>query len=258
MLKEERYQKILELIASDGKITVGEIVRLFDVSDMTARRDIKILEQSGLLRRVHGGAVSNLGRSYEPPYSIRSSHATQAKKAIGKAAADMILNGDSIVLDVGTTTLQIVRAIIDRRNLTIITASLPIANEIISKFSLANDIRLILAGGIVRARELSMTGHIAQETFSQFQVDKAFIGVGGIDIKSGLTEYNLEDALVKKPLLKTARQKIVVAEGEKLGRSVFATIGSITDIDMIITDITAAEDKIRSFRDIGIEVIIAQ
>jgi DeoR/GlpR family transcriptional regulator of sugar metabolism len=258
MLKEERYQKILEIIATDGKITVGDIVRFFGVSDMTARRDIKLLEQSGLLRQVHGGAISNLGRSYEPPYSIRSSQATQAKKAIGKAAAEMVLNGDSIVLDVGTTTMEVARALVDRRSLTIITASLPIANEIISKFSLENDIRLILTGGIVRARELSMIGHIAQETFSQFQVDKAFIGVGGINIKSGLTEYNLEDALVKKPLLKTARQKIVVAEGKKLGRSVFATIGPITDIDTIITDITASEDQVRSIRDIGIEVIVVQ
>ncbi len=258
MLKEERYQKILEVIGSNGKITVGEIVRLFDISDMTARRDIKTLEQSGLLRHVHGGAISNLGRSYEPPYTVRSAHATEAKKAIGKVAAEMIVDGDSIVLDVGTTTMEIARALINRRNLTIITASIPIANEIISKYSLDNDIRLILAGGIVRARELSMIGHIAQQTFSEFQVDKAFIGVGGIDIMNGLTEYNLEDALVKKPLLRTARQKIVVAEGEKLGRSVFATIGMITDIDMIITDTTAADDKVRSFKSIGIEVIIAQ
>ena len=170
----------------------------------------------------------------------------------------MVLDGDSIVLDVGTTTMEIARGLVDQRNLTIITASLQIANEIISKFSLDHDIRLILAGGIVRAGELSMIGHIAQETFSQFQVDKAFIGVGGINIKSGLTEYNLEDALVKKPLLMTAKQKIVVAEGEKLGRSVFATIGPITNIDTIITDISASPKIVRSFRDIGIEVIIVQ
>jgi DeoR/GlpR family transcriptional regulator of sugar metabolism len=258
MFKEERYQTIIEIIADKGKISVGDIVRLFDVSDMTARRDIKMLEQSGLLRRVHGGAVSSLGRSYEPPYSIRSSRATQAKEAIGRAAVELIFDGDSIVLDVGTTTLEIARALKDRRNLTIITASLPIANEIVSKYSLEFDIRLILAGGIVRARELSMIGHIAQETYSQFHVDKAFIGVGGLNLNSGLTEYNLEDALVKKPLLKNSQRKIVVAEGEKFGRTAFATIGPLSSIDTIITDESAPQEMIKSLRDMDIEVIVVQ
>jgi DeoR/GlpR family transcriptional regulator of sugar metabolism len=154
---------------------------------MTIRRDLRELDREGLLRRVHGGAISNLGRSYEPPYQIRTTRQIEAKRAIGRKAAEMIFDGDSLALDVGTTTLEVVRFLHGKRNLTILTASLPIANEIASSLSLTADVRLILTGGIVRAGELSMVGHIAEETYRSLRVDKAFIGIGGLNLESGLT-----------------------------------------------------------------------
>jgi DeoR/GlpR family transcriptional regulator of sugar metabolism len=256
MLPDERHRTILEVVSSEGKITVGDICDLFDVSEMTARRDLRILDRQGFLRRVHGGAVSSLGRSYEPPYNMRITQATEAKQAIGRKAADLVYDGDSIALDVGTTTLEIARALQGKRNLTILTASLTIANEIAAQFSLGTDVRLIMTGGIVRPREFSMIGHIAENTYREFHVDKAFIGVGGLSLEEGLTEYNLEDALVKRALLKSAHEKIVVAEGAKIGRITFAAIGPLSAIQTIITDNSAPKDIVAAFVENGINVEI--
>lgn len=257
MLPEERHRTILDIISREGRITVGEICNLFDVSEMTARRDLRILDRQGLLRRVHGGAVSSLGRSYEPPYNLRVTQAVSVKQAIGKKAAELVIDGDSIALDVGTTTMEVARALRGKRNLTIITASLTIANEIAAKFSLGTDVRLILTGGIVRPREFSMIGHVAENAYRDFHVDKAFIGIGGLSLEEGLTEYNLEDALVKRPLLYSARRRIVVAEGAKLGRVTFTTIGPLSAIQYLITDRSAPDNIVEELRKLNIEVIIA-
>jgi DeoR/GlpR family transcriptional regulator of sugar metabolism len=257
MLQDERQSLIVEVVNSEGKITVGEICHMYAVSEMTARRDLRILDQKGFLRRVHGGAISTLGRSYEPPYNVRATQAKEAKKAIGKKAAEMIYDGDSIALDVGTTTMEIARSLKGRRNLTVVTASLPIANYIVSKFSIDSDLRLIITGGVVRPREFSMVGHIPESVYNDLHVDKAFVGIGGLSLESGLTEYNLEDTLVKRALLFAAQENIVVAEGSKIGRTTFAKIGSLSSFQTLITDQSAPNEIVESLRDMGINVIFA-
>jgi DeoR/GlpR family transcriptional regulator of sugar metabolism len=257
MLPDDRHQKILEIMSKNGTITIGEICELFEVSEMTARRDLRILDRQGLLRRVHGGAISNLGRSYEPPLSLRSRQAVEAKRAIGAKAAEMVLDGDSIALDVGSTTLEVARALRGKHNLTIITASLPIANEITANFSLGADVRLILTGGIVRPREFSMVGHRSESAYDEFHVDKAFIAIAGLTIEDGLTEYNLEDALVKRPLLRSAQERIVVAEGSKFGRVAFAYVGPLDAVQTVITDKNADKNLVNKLVDKGIKMVIA-
>lgn len=257
MLKAEREKLILELLQRNGTLTVSILCEQLGVSEMTIRRDLANLAQQGLLRRVHGGAVNDLGRSYEPPFPLRSTQSIPAKQAIAQKAVDLILDGDSIALDVGSTTLEMARALQGKTNLTILTASLPIANEIAACFSLDSAVRLILSGGIVRPSELSMTGHIAENTYREFHVDKAFIGIAGISLEEGLTEYNLEDGLVKRSLMRNAREKIVVADGSKFGHVSFATVARVSDIDMIITDSSASPEIVGGLRRSGIEVIIA-
>jgi DeoR/GlpR family transcriptional regulator of sugar metabolism len=258
MLQADRRRKILQMLEDKGTVSVSDLCEQFDVSDMTIRRDLLELDKKGLLRRVHGGAISNLGRSYEPPYQLRSTDSLEQKRAIGIEASNLILDGDSLALDVGTTTLEIARHLKDKTNLTIITASLLIANEISSSASLESGVRLILTGGIVRPGELSMVGHISENTYGEFHVDKAFIGVAGISLEDGLTEYNLEDARVKKELMKTAGQKIIVADSKKFARTTFYKIAPLTEADTIITDSEAPQDFIAELRKIGIEVIIAE
>jgi DeoR/GlpR family transcriptional regulator of sugar metabolism len=257
-MQSERRRKIVEMVQESGSRSVVDLCGLFDVSEMTIRRDLRDLDREGLLRRVHGGAVSNIGRSYEPPYPVRATRNDDRKKAIGRRAAELVLDGDSIALDIGTTTLEIARALHGKRNLTVVTASLPIANEIVSSLSLTSDVRLILTGGIVRSGELSMIGHIAARTYADFHVDKAFIGVGGMSLEDGLTEYNLEDALVKKPLLQNAHQRIVVADSSKIGRTTFTSVAPLSMVNTYITDSDIDRDTLKSLQAMGIEVLIAE
>jgi DeoR/GlpR family transcriptional regulator of sugar metabolism len=244
-------------VAQNGQVTVADLCEMFGVSEMTARRDLRDLDHEGLLRRVHGGAVNSQGRSYEPPYQLRKTESQNLKQIIGRAAAEMINDGDSVAFDVGTTTLEIVRALQSKRNLTLITASLPIANEIVTRFSLDADVRLIVTGGIVRSGELSMIGEFAARMYKDLHVDKAFLGVGGISLKDGLTEYNIDDALVKRTLIESAQQAIAVADNSKFDRTTFASVAPVTAVDTIITDADAPQDMVDGLRGLGIEVVIA-
>ncbi|HJS28999.1 MAG TPA: DeoR/GlpR family DNA-binding transcription regulator, partial [Anaerolineales bacterium] len=139
----------------------------------------------------------------------------------------------------------------------VITASLPIANEVIANLSLNSDVRLILTGGIVRAGELSMIGSIASQTYSDFHVDKAFIGVGGLSLEDGLTEYNLEDALVKKTMIQNAQHRIVVADSTKLGRTTFRSVAPLAIVDTIVTDADIPSEVQHALQELGIEVLVA-
>jgi DeoR/GlpR family transcriptional regulator of sugar metabolism len=253
----ERQNKIVEIILEEGQIEILEICEMFSVSEMTARRDLNELDRQGLLRRIHGGAIASLGRSYEPPFQTRSSKNQAAKNAIGLKAAELIYDGDSIALDVGTTTLEIVGGLKDKRNLTIVTNCLQIANRVVDHLSLEIDARLILTGGIVRPRELSMIGPVPEHVYRDLHVDKAFIGIGGISLEDGLTEYNIEDTQIKQMLIHSAREKIVVTDSTKFGVTTFASVGSLTAVDKIVTDKGAPPEMVEKIRKLGVEVILA-
>lgn len=257
MLKAERHRLILEVLENQGHLSVADLCQQFGVSEMTIRRDLSDLEQQGLLRRVHGGAVKDLGRSNEPPYHLRATENLLAKRAIGHKAAELVFNGDSIALDTGTSTVEVVANLQGKTNLTIVTHSLIIANEVIGTFQLESDVRLVLTGGIVRGGELSMIGHIPERTYQELHVDKAFIGIGALDLKAGLTEYSLEDALAKRTLLDSAKEIIILADGSKFGRVAFSTICPIDCADIVITDPGAPPDIVSEVRRAGIRVIVA-
>ena len=252
MLAEERRQHILMLLDQKGAITVAELCERFGVSEMTVRRDLAALERRGLLRRVHGGAVSARGRSYEPPFLVRSGQRVAEKQRIAEAAVRLIHDGDSIALDVGTTTLEIAKRLEGVRNLTIVTPSLHIANV------LANvpQNRLILTGGILRPGELSLVGHLAERVFQDLYVDKLFLGIGGLDLEAGLTEYNLEDAQVKRAMLRSAKECIVVTDSSKLGRVAFAAVAPIAAMDTLITDTEADPALVARLEEMGVRVIV--
>ena len=253
----QRQSQVMEILQEKGRISIPEMCQQFGISDMTARRDLNEMDRLGLLRRIHGGAVVNLGRSYEPPYQMRSTKNQSAKACIGAKAAELIYDGDSIALDVGTTTLEIVKELKGKRNLTIITNSLQIANMVVDNLSLENDARLILTGGVVRPRELSMIGSVTERAYQEFHVDKAFIGIGGISLEDGLTEYNIEDAIIKRMLLASAREKIVVADASKFGVTTFASVAPLKSADRIVTDPAVPLEMIEQIKTLGVEIILA-
>ena len=253
----KRQNKIVELVLENGQVEIPHICEMFGVSEMTARRDLNELDRKGLLRRVHGGAIANLGRSYEPSFQIRAVKNQEAKKAIGLKAAELVYDGDSIALDVGTTTLEMVPGLKGKRNLTIVTSCLQIATKVVDQTSLEIDGRLILTGGIVRPRELSMIGAIPEQVYQDLHVDKAFIGIGGINLEDGLTEFNMEDAQIKRVMIRSAREKIVVVDGAKFGETTFTSVAPLTAIDKIVTDKSAPANIIEEIRKRGVEVILA-
>ena len=252
MISAERRKKILELVEKRSSISVAEMCEMLDVSEMTIRRDLSMLSNQGLLLRVHGGAVSRRGRSYEPPYLMRSSKNIEAKKAIGQVAASLVMDGDSLALDNGSTVLELAKLLIGNRNLTVLTASLAVANILAE----APGIRLILSGGILRQEEGSLIGHIAERTFQEFRIDKAFIGIGGISLENGLTEYNLEDTLVKRNMIANAEQIIVMTDSSKLGKTRFSYVAPLSVVDVLVTDSQASEEILQEFRSLGIETIL--
>ncbi|MGB9641472.1 MAG: DeoR/GlpR family DNA-binding transcription regulator [Anaerolineales bacterium] len=253
ILSEERHQVILDLLETHGSVTVNEMVERFGVSEMTIRRDLDILEKKGLLRRVHGGAVLDRGRSYEPPFISRAVENLDAKQRIGRVAASLIENGDSITLDVGTTTFEVAKNITGKQNLTILTPCLQIATLLAEN----PNIRLIVSGGIVRPGELSMVGHLAERTLQDFYVDKLFLGAAGVDLEAGLTEYNLEDTLVKQVMIKNAKQVILVADSSKLGRIAFTSIAPLSVVHTLVTDEAIDANWLARLRKLNLEVILA-
>ena len=252
MISDLRHQVIINKLENQGAVIVSDLVKEFGVSEMTVRRDLDILENKGLLRRVHGGAVSHRGRSYEPPYLMRSTENLDSKERIGKKAASLVKNGDSITLDVGTTTLEVAKNLHSKHDLTIITTSLQIAYELVNH----PGIRLIVSGGVLRPGELSMVGHLAERIFEEFYVDKLFLGAGAIDLKIGASEFNIEDALVKRAMVKTAKQVILVADSSKFNQVAFTSIIETKSIHTIITDNELNPDIASQLEAKGIEVFL--
>lgn len=253
MLLEERHQTILNLLDEQGSVSVTDLVTRFNVSEMTIRRDLDFLERRGYLRRVHGGAITDRGRSYEPSFLTRAAVNQELKERIGKAAAELVNPGDSLILDVGTTTLEIARHLADKNELTIITPCFQIASVLAGN----SNIRLILTGGILRPKELSMYGPLAERVFNDYFVDKLFLGAAGVDFTAGLTEFNLEDTLVKHAMLRSAKQVILTVDSSKFNRVAFTAIAPLKVVHTIVTDTDLEPAIVSRLKKENISVILA-
>ena len=255
-MKNQRHQSILEILEAEGRVGVVDLSRQLEVSEMTTRRDLLELESTGALRRIHGGAVRTLGRAFEPSYRTRAQHAVESKKAIAAAAAQFVNDGDAIALDVGSTILPMVDELAGRSNLTIVTSNLRVAWAVANNHALERSVRLIISGGVVRIDELNMTGSSALANYRMMRVDKAFIGVGGLNAVAGVTDYNLEDAELKRVLVDSARKVIALADSSKLGHESFAQVADIDKIDLLITDDEADAEVVTELRAAGLEVLL--
>jgi DeoR family transcriptional regulator, fructose operon transcriptional repressor len=229
---ENRLTFILKEIDLRGSASVFTLAQQLEVSEMTIRRDLNDLEREGLVRRVYGGAVSARGRGYEPALIIRAREHAEAKRAIGERAARLVADGDSIALDVGSTTFELARSLLGRHNLTVITPSLEIANLLHTQ----PDIHLIVSGGIVRPGEASMIGDLAQRAFEGLFLDRLFLGVGAVDSQAGLTEYNWDDALVKKAMIRSSKEVILLSDSSKFEKVAFTGVAPLSALHQLVTD----------------------
>ena len=246
-----RRQAILDRLKSTGESAIADLAHEFGLSEMTIRRDLETLEFEGFIRRVRGGAIPSQSRSYEPPLNTRTASEHEAKVRIGRAAAELLTNNETAIIDIGTTTLEMARAIDAKLQLTIITSSILIASELSAK----PNIRTIVTGGILRKEELSLIGARAESSFLDLNCDTVFLGVAGISASKGLTEYNLDDTRVKQEAIKAASRVVVLADATKMGKVAFANVAQIQIVDILITNASPNNKIISQIKDAGIEII---
>ncbi len=247
-----RREIALDLLQKQGEVSVSGLSERTGVSLMTIRRDLEILERDGVLRRVHGGAVSVASRGYATPYCVREEREVDAKERIGRMAASMLRDGESIVLDVGSTAMAVARALRGRRDLTVITSGLQIANALARE----SGIRLMITGGAVTPGELSLVGDLAEDAFSRLRFDTIVMGAAGIDAEGGCTEFNFEDARIKRAALATVRRRIVIASASKLGVVKIALICPLEQVDVVITDSKALPEQLAALETADVEVVV--
>ncbi len=255
MIADERYREIMTMLKRDGVVKTQDLIDHFGVSRETVRRDFEHLESEGLLKRVYGGAtLVKPNRGVEPPYTSREHVNPDAKRAIGRACAELIRDGDTVLLDVGATVLEVARNIAHRQNLTVITNSLRAANALVSQPS----IHVYLLGGAYRDGEFSTSGHIAQTALEDFHVDKAIIGAGGITLEEGVTDFHEPEARLRRMMAERADQVIVVADHSKFG--IVALIKCLPPkmIDLCVTDSGLPEEVAQQFEAKGIGIIREQ
>jgi DeoR/GlpR family transcriptional regulator of sugar metabolism len=249
---EERLERILTALERDASVSVNDLAERLAVTAMTVRRDLDVLERKGLLRRVRGGAVSAQGRSYEPPLLTRTRNHLEEKRRIGAMAATLVKDGDSIAIDVGTTTIEVARNLVGRRNLTVITPSVHVAAALGEQAG----IRLILTGGVLRPGEFSLVGNVAERALREFFVDRLFLGIGGVDFAAGLTEFNVEDAQVKRAMIAGAKEVVVVADASKFGTVALAAVAGLHVVKRVITDSRVRKDTVSRLESMGIDVAV--
>jgi len=231
MQAEERQQTIVQLLNARGQVSIAELSSRFSVSEMTIRRDLAQLESEGALSRTHGGATRTASGSFEPPFALRAWLNPNAKRAIAADVAERLVDGQTLVLDGGSTGVAVAEAIAGR-NLTVCALNMRVA-EILSA---SPNTRVMVPGGLIRHGEQSLTGPAAERTLADHRFDTYVMTVSALDASAGLTEWNVEDAAVKRAALASSTRCLVACDSSKFGHTAFARIAPLDAADLIITD----------------------
>lgn len=247
----DRRNEIVRLINENRKVRVEELGTQFGVSLVTIRNDLNYLERKGLILRVYGGALIRDFVAHDSALSEKAKLAVDEKRRIGAKAAELILDGDSIILDSGTTTLEIARRILKHSNLTVMTNAVNIATILAGN----SKINVMLTGGSLRENSFSLVGPEAESSLRGFYFDKLFLGVDGIDLDLGLTTPNPMEANLNTVMVEVARQTILVTDSSKFGKKALCRISGLEKIETIITDREIDAEYLNRLIEMGIEVI---
>ena len=253
MLPNQRKEKIIEMLKEDGSAKVTELSRIFKVTEVTIRQDLEKLETEGLIIREHGGAFLRNVTDQVQRFSLAHQENLDKKAIIAQKCLEFIEDGDTIILDSGSSTTEIAKILRGRKNLTVITNALNIAVLLGSE----PGIEVIMTGGEFKPPTLSLTGQKAADFFKGLNVQKLFLATAGISLKAGLTYPSISDLVVKKAMIDAAEITYLVADSTKIGKCAFASLGALSLIDFIITDIGIEEKHKQVFKDNEIELIIA-
>lgn len=253
MLPNQRREKILEMIKEDGHAKVLDLAKIFKVTEVTIRQDLEKIEKDGFIKREHGGAyLKDVGLNVKN-FELQNKLNLQEKAAIAQRAVKLISDGDTIILDSGSTTTEIAKLIIGFKRLTVITNALNIALLL----GADPEINLVVTGGEFKAPTLSLTGQKAADFFNGIHVDKLFLACAGIALKAGLTYPSISDLCVKRAMIDSSNIVYLVADSSKIGKSSFASLGDLTLIDYLITDSMITSQDITIFKKNEIKLIIA-
>lgn len=251
---QARRSKIIEKINKERMIKVDDLTKEFMVSLETIRRDLDFLERKGYLKRVYGGAVLEGLYGEEPIYEQRRVINFEAKKAIGLKAAELIDDGDTLFMDVGTTVLEVAKSLVKKKNLTIITNATLIAQEMITH----DNCRVVLLGGELRGGEMAVSGFLADENIRMFHANKIILGVGGITLEHGVTDYHLYESRLRRLMIERSDKVLAVADFSKFGVTAMNDCCPLDKIDFLVVDATTPAKILSDYRMAGVDVVVAQ
>jgi DeoR family transcriptional regulator of aga operon len=252
VLNEERRRAILELLNRDGRVLVTELAERFDTSQVTIRKDLEVLHEERQVHRTHGGALpAREGALEDPTLREKEQLHRKEKLRIAEAAARMVKEGQVIILDSGTTTTAIARALRNFHALTIVTNAVNIVTELAG-----TTIDVILTGGTLRRNSFSLVGPIAEDALRHLSADLLFIGVDGFDVHYGLSTPNLPESKVNRVMLEIAKRAVAVCDSSKFGRRSLALIAPPSAIHEVITDRDIAKSDLKNLKKAGIEVTL--
>ncbi|MEX3239072.1 transcriptional repressor AgaR [Serratia quinivorans] len=249
----KRRELIIDQLCREGSVRVEQLSAQFSVSCVTIRSDLRQLEKSGCAVRAYGGAMLNKQFVFDRPLQDKGRLNRDVKYAIACAAAELVNDGDAIILDSGSTTSQMAQQLVGKKDLVVMTNALNIA------FELANNeqVDLMVVGGSVRRKSWSLYGPAAEQHMRQFRFDKLFLGVDGFDLQSGITTPDPGEAQLNRAMCDVAREVIAVADASKFGRTSFCMIREIGQIQRLVTDSRIPESYLHALNHLGVDVIIA-
>ena len=252
MLPSERQKKLTELLSSNNIVTIADFIAEFNVSIETVRRDLSILEKQGKIEKVYGGAKKKEAAFTEPSMEKRMVSNFLQKELIGRECSKFINDGDCIFIDSGTTPYYISKFLANKKNLTIITNSIPVVNELMS-----TDFDIIIIGGMIRRSERSVVTYDYLFDFSVLSIQKSFLCAGGITVQNGVSDYNLQEVITRKKIIERSKEIFVVADSSKFGRNVTIGVAPISKINYIITDSELNKSLAAGFNKLKTKLIIA-
>lgn len=250
MYAEERQQAILTRARELGSVDVDALSTGFEVSQETIRRDLKILEQAGVVRRVHGGAIPVERLTFEPALAQRDQLMTEEKEAIAHEAISLLPDNGSILIDAGSTTRRFAQILPPDRGLTVVTNSPAIGLQLAHR----DDLTVLLLGGRLRKKTLATVDEWAIHATSQIHVDIAFMATNGLSVARGLTTPDPAEAGIKRAMIASAKKVILLADHTKIDDDYFARFADLSDIDLLVTDSGLTDDDTVQFLQAGLDV----
>jgi DeoR family transcriptional regulator of aga operon len=250
--KEERYSQILQMIRVQQKMSIIDLSKQLGVSPITIRRDLKDLVDRGMVHRIYGGAIAAQSTPIDSPVLQRLNKDKEIKSKIGQVAAALIQDGETVFIGSGSTTTYVARQLVDRKGITVITNALNVGMELAT----SEGVSVVVVGGMLRASELSLIGHITDQALRELRVDKVIMGIQAISTQAGLSNDYLPEVMTDRAIFGMAEEVILVADNTKFEKVETGYVAPLHGIKTLITNSKTDQKILKQIRDLGINVIV--